>query len=107
MFDGKHSRRKLRRRIIRQNRYPALDDGRAAVEFLGNEMDRAPMPFVARIDGPLVRVQTGKARQQGRVDVEDAPAEMIHEKRRQDAHKSRQYNQIRLVPVQHPDQRGV
>ena len=54
----------------------ALQDARAAVEFLGNEVHRTAVVFVTGIEHSLVCVQSRVQRQQGGVNVQD-PAFVI------------------------------
>ena len=107
MFDRQHPGRKFCRRIVRHDRYPALDDPRAAIEVLGYKMHRTAVPRFAAVDGALMRIETGKLRQQRWVYVQHPSAEMVDEGAGQDAHEAGQDDEFRLEAIQGFDQRGV
>lgn len=107
VFDSLDSCLKLVRRLARLNAQTALQDTRAAVEFFRDEMDGAAVPFVARIDDSLMRIQAGVFGQKRRVNVEHAAFVMVYEGWTKDAHEPGQDDQFRLVLVELGNDRSV
>src|SRR5918996_968665 len=94
VFLLQNSSRKCFDRVVVEDWDGALSDDRAAVERVVDEVDRASADRGAVIERLSLRVETGKQRQQARVDVEDALRKRVDEKRRQHAHVTCETNQI-------------
>ena len=62
VFYGEHPCRKVCCRIAWHDRYPALDECRAAVQFLSDEVHGGTVPGVAGFDDAFVGVQAGIGR---------------------------------------------
>ena len=79
--------------------YPCLQYNRAAIDGLGHKVDAGPVLPAPGLKRPLVSMQTGEIRQQGRVNVQHAPLVMMYKTGRQDTHEACQYYQCRLEAV--------
>ena len=84
-----------------------LRDGRAVVEFGGDEMHRRAVLGHAGGQRLGMRGQAGKQRQQRRVDIQHAAGVVLDERRRQDAHEAGQHDQVGRVAVDFGLQYGV
>lgn len=82
---------------------PVLQHGGAGVEFRCDHVHRGAVPAVAGLEHSAVRVKTRVAREQGRVNVEDAALAALDERGAQDAHEAREHEQVR--PVRRQDRR--
>src|ERR1700730_14700684 len=71
----------------------------AAVESLVNKMNGAAAPFDAVFKAMPLRVQPGEARQQARMNIQDAMAKGFNKVRREQSHVASQANEIYLVRV--------
>ena len=87
-------------RVIGCHRHDSLYDQRAPIEFLGDEMDTAPMLGIPCFQGASMGVQPFVARQQRRMDVEQATLVVAHEAATEDTHETRQHHQVRGEPIE-------
>ena len=62
-------------------------------------MNRGARDLAACGKCALIRVKTGKRRQQGRVNIDQSPGVMRYKSRRQNTHEAGQYDQRRIVYV--------
>ena len=74
MFFGEDTRGERVGRVVVQHRHDALRDDGAAVQSFVHEVNRAARPLDAVIERLPLRVKAGKRWQQGRMNVDDAPA---------------------------------
>ena len=80
------------------DRHLGLGDDRAAVDDSGHAVNRAPGDLRARAQRLADRVKPGEARQEARVEVDDAALERAEEPGLEHAHESRQHDQVRPGP---------
>jgi uncharacterized membrane protein len=80
--------------VVDVHRDDRLGDDRTVVQDRGDEVDRRTRDLAAGLDRPPVRVQTGKGRQQRRMDVDEAPFEALDERRRKDPHEAGQRDDV-------------
>ena len=80
--------------VLFAHRDPAARDNRPAVEFLVDEMDGDAMFALAGFEYAPVGMHARIFRQQGRVDIENPARLLLHESRTEDAHESRQRDEI-------------
>ena len=88
-------------RVIIEHRNHGLANNGACVHTFVHQMDGASCALDAIFQRLLLRVQTGKGRQQGGMNVQDSLGKGPNEVRTQNAHKTRQTNQIHLVGPKH------
>ena len=82
MFHRQHTCRQRFFRITIQNRHHALRDDRAIVQLRRHKMNGAACHAAAFLNRPPMRVQTGKRRQQRRMNIDAPPFVMRAEFRR-------------------------
>src|SRR5690606_25484407 len=104
VFQGEHPGGEGLGGVAVDDGHPPLDDGRAAVQFLGDEVHGGAGLVVAGVDGPLVGVEARVFGQQGRVDVHQPAPVVAHETGGEDAHEAGEDHQIRGVGVDAPGQ---
>src|SRR5687767_9404470 len=102
-----HARGERRRIIVRAHAHRRLDHDRPVVELRSDEMHRAAMHLDAGLKRALVRVQSGKRRQERRMNVEQALAVARHERRGKDAHEAGERHYARRAAVNLGGERGV
>ncbi len=93
MLFCKHAGAERVLRIVVEHGHGGLRDDRAAVRAFIDEMDRAAADLDAIGENVAMRMRAGEARQQRRVDVEDAAFVMTYEERRQDAHETGEHDE--------------
>ena len=90
-----------------EHRNSLLHDDRAVVEFLVHKMHGAAGNFHSVSEGLLLRFESGKRGQQRRMDVENPLRKLLHEPRREQAHVSREADQIHIVLLERGDDFAV
>jgi len=100
MFYGLNSRHQCVCRVIRSDGDTARQDSRAAIQFVGDEVNRAAVMRIAGFKYAVVRVESWVQRQQRRMDVEYFSVEMSYEPRAQDAHESGQNDERGLESIE-------
>lgn len=93
--------------VVRQDRDMGLHDGRAAIQFLGDEVHGGAMLAVARFQRPLMGMQANVPGEQRRVDVQQSALIAGNELRSEDTHEAGQDDQLGLVAVNQLGQRPV
>jgi hypothetical protein len=106
VFAGKQAGGECLRRVAGLNIDPGLCDHGSTVQFGRHEMHAGSMRAVACTQDALVCVQAGILGQQGRVDVDDAAEPGRDGGSGEDAHVSRQHDQVRL-PRRYLRKRGA
>src|SRR4051812_12360394 len=81
-------------RVVVDDGDDALRDDGPAVQRLVNEVNGAAGKFDPVRDGLTLRVESGKGRQQARMNVENAVAESLYEAGREQTHVTREADQI-------------
>src|SRR5271166_1043290 len=80
-----------------EDRNRLLQHNHAVVELLIHKMHRAPGHLYAVSKSLLLRIQTGKRRQERRMNIQDALRKGLYKFRRQQPHVSSQADQIDIV----------
>jgi hypothetical protein len=93
--------------VLLQNGDRTLQDDYAVIEMLVDKMHCAASHFDAVLEGLLLRVETGKRRQQRGMNVEDAIRKRGDEPGREQAHVARKADEIDIVSAQAGDHIGV
>lgn len=99
MFDGKDAGGNVVGGVAVEYRDDALRDNWTAVQFGGYKMDGTASNAAAGFEGAFVGVQAGEGGKDGWVDVDQAVLVMGAEFGCEDAHKTCEDNQIRLVGI--------
>jgi hypothetical protein len=86
-------------RVAGFHRHGGLHDDRPAVEGVGDEVHRAAVNAHAGFKRPPVRIQSRESGQQRGMDVHDPALVALDERRREDAHETRQHDEVRPVAV--------
>lgn len=102
-----HARGQLLDRVARQNRHQSLLQNGAGIQISRHLVHRATGKLAARINGPLVGVQTGKGRQQRGVDIDEPTTVVRHKAGREDAHETCQHHQGGRMGIDALHQRGI
>ena len=91
------------RRVVVEHRHGLLADDGAGIHARVHEMHRATRHLHAVIQRLLPCFQTGKRRQQRRMDVHDAAFKRAQEITLQHPHETREHNQIHFRRLQRAD----
>ncbi len=86
-----------------KHRDSLLHDDRSVIEFFVNEMHGASGNLYSIGECLLLRFEAGKCWQQRRMDIENPLRKLLHEPGREQAHVSREANQIHIVLLEHGD----
>src|SRR4051812_42896342 len=84
---------------IRINRKSLLQDDRARVDPLVDEVNRHPHLLNAVLERLLDRAQAWERREQGRVHVDHAPREAPYERRAQELHEPGEHHELRAAQL--------
>ena len=101
MFLFQNARGKRFRRVVIQHRHNGLQDNRPGVEILVHKMHRAAGEIHAVFQRLPLRLEARKRGQQRGMNIQNAPAKRGNKKRRQQAHESRQANQVHFIFREH------
>src|SRR5690606_36488703 len=93
--------------IVRQNRYSCSGDDRTTIELLADEVNRAAMFGIARLNGAQMGVQALVTGQQRRMDVDQSAGVVTDKGRAENAHKAGQYHGVRLKTIELCDHRLI
>src|SRR6185312_2003280 len=94
-------------RITRFDRHLGLTEYFAGVQFLGDDMDRAPADKVSGLDRSRMRVEPSVFREQRRVDVDDPPLPFADEPGGKNAHEPRERDGADAILVEGRTQPSV
>ena len=94
MFQRLDARSQISRAFIILDGKATLQNEWARVEFFGYKMHGTAMPFVASIQYPLMGIQARIGRQQSRMNIQDAAAEVVDEPRAKNAHETGEDEQV-------------
>ena len=95
MLLRQNPRRQIVRRVVRQNFHRALPNHRTRVHLLVNPMHRASVRRRPGFNCATMRVQSGKVRQQRRMNVHQPPPKAGNKRRAEHSHKPRQRHDFR------------
>lgn len=96
VFLTQDARRKALYRIVFQYRYGRLNNDWAGIDSGIDEVDGTAGNPSAVLQGLLLRIQTGKGGQQGRVDVHDAAGKSVEKLMGDQPHETGQHDQIHI-----------
>jgi hypothetical protein len=103
MLFEEYARRQSFDRIIVLDGHDLLRDDRPTVQHLVNEMNCAASPFDSMLQGLPLRIEAGKGRQQGRMNIENASAKSLYELGREQSHITGQADQINRASAKGSD----
>lgn len=94
VFDGLDTTRKFGYRFAALHCQSPLQNSRAAIQLLGNEMHGTPMPLLAGVKYALVGIEPWVGGQQGWMYVQNPAAVTCNKPRTQNAHESGKNQQV-------------
>lgn len=99
MLLRENARSQRLRRVFGQDGHHRLLQNGPHIKLGCDAMHGTPSKLAARVNGALMCMQTGKRRQQRRMNIDHTAFEVLHKTRRQNAHKACQHHHGGVVPI--------